>query len=168
MRKSVSTILLLLVVIFAGCTSKAPNIESVVRGLPAFEKFLSNYPNADLLITYWSAEEVETIINGLEKDCEKPMAVTPLHMAKVEFENVKLVAWIDAVTYNTLCIIKKGEEGCVGGKILCDEICVETVCSSDLDCDDSEDNTIDICHNSRTCSASCSHTHVHTHAHTAP
>jgi hypothetical protein len=49
---------------------------------------------------------------------------------------------------------------CSNGQILCDGTCVFPVCASNVDCNDNNACTIDVCNNPNTCTASCTHTLV--------
>jgi len=166
--------LITLIILFSGCfQSTQTNIESFVRTIPLFQQFLSAYPEADIVITYWSAEEIEQAASRLELACEKPMGATPMYRARAEYQGIEVVAWIDAVTYSILCTFQEGEISypkelpppeapdvirssiCETGQLLCNNECKAPACLADSECDDNDDGTIDSCLNSGTCSARC-------------
>jgi predicted heme/steroid binding protein len=51
-----------------------------------------------------------------------------------------------------------GNQNCSGNEICCNNSCIEPVCSSNADCDDSDSCTVDSCKNPNSCNAFCENT----------
>jgi hypothetical protein len=102
---------LFLVALISGCISVDP--EDIVRNSPVVKKFLEEYPNAEVKVTYYSIEEASAIIDTIKSDCEKEF-VTPKEFYRVtitdEGSGLSVVAWVDWRNQIVECATKKGEK----------------------------------------------------------
>jgi len=95
---------IIITVLLAGCTQQ--NVDVIFNNLPQVQAFLNEHSNAEMIMNYWTIEEVNNSINEISADCEKNMTVQPMYFARVSEGNFEVTAWFDS-SYTPLCVIKK-------------------------------------------------------------
>lgn len=95
---------LLLLVFIAGCTQTS--LDFVFNNLPQVQDFLDEHPNARVIFTFWSSEEINNSIGEISMLCEKNITVQDMFFARLSEDSMEIVAWFDT-NYNPLCVVKK-------------------------------------------------------------
>ena len=112
MNKTILFIVIVLIValcLINGCSNS--DIESFVKTIPQIQEVLSENPNANIVITYWSEEEIKSSITEINTMCQKQVTPTDMYKAIVKEDEIKITSWIKADDRQVLCIVRQvGEE----------------------------------------------------------
>lgn len=119
--------------LFNGCVSEEKNATDIVKELPEAKAFLAEHPNAEIRAIYLSKEDTATQITGIREQCGSQMKEQSYWFVEIKEGDARIRVWLDGETKNALCIIKKGET------VPLDE------CSSNAQCNDQNQCTIDRC-----------------------
>jgi hypothetical protein len=111
MAKYNSNILLMVIVVLAiiasGCTG-SQDVTPVFKALPEVQQFMNEHPNAKIIVTYWSKEEVTKSVQEISQQCEKPISSVAMYKATVSEGDLKIVSWINAENQTVVCSITQG------------------------------------------------------------
>lgn len=103
-----SITVLVLIVLFSGCTG-SQDITPALKELPEFQQFLKEHPNAKIIITYWSKEEVEKMAQEISQQCDKPITPVAMYKATISDGDLKIVSWINEENQKVICSITEGK-----------------------------------------------------------
>lgn len=103
-----SITVILLIVLFSGCTG-GQDITPALKELPEFQQFLKEHPNAKIIITYWSKEEVEKMAQEISQQCDKPITPVAMFKATISDGDLKIVSWINEANQKVICSITEGK-----------------------------------------------------------
>ncbi len=97
------------IVLASGCTSF--NLENIAETTPIAQEFMEEHPNAEIIITKFTKEEVAEFIEDIRTDCDNPyINVDDYYRATVKDPetNLKLIIWanIDEIK----CIMKSDDK----------------------------------------------------------
>jgi hypothetical protein len=97
-----------LAILFSGCTND-PDVTPIVKSIPEVQQLIKEHPNANIIITYWSKEEVAESIQAINKQCDKPMTPLAMYKAIVSDGDLKVISWINAENRILICYITEGK-----------------------------------------------------------
>ncbi len=103
MRKIIPILIVLSVL---GCTL---NLEQAFKMIPMVQEFLNDHPNSEMLITYWTSEEVNSSMSEITDLCNKSLPIEPMYLARVSEGNFEVIAWFTD-TYQLMCAVKPSVE----------------------------------------------------------
>jgi formylglycine-generating enzyme required for sulfatase activity len=103
-----SIMVIVLIVLFSGCTG-SQDITPALKELPEFQQFLKEHPNAKMIITYWSKEEVEKMAQEISQQCDKPITPVAMDKATISDGDLKIVSWINEENQKVVCSITVGK-----------------------------------------------------------
>ncbi len=101
-----------LVVLFSGCTG-GQDVTPIVKALPEVQQFLKEHPNATIIVTYWSKEEVANSSQQISQQCDKSITPAAMYKATVGEGNLKIVSWIDAENRIVICSATEGKQNAI-------------------------------------------------------
>ena len=100
----------LAVVLISGCITTPDNIA---KTSPVVQQFLAEYPNAETLMTHFTAEQSENIIGEIREQCDNPY-IEPSEFYRVTIDDAEsglsVTVWLDWKTKAMTCAVKKGAE----------------------------------------------------------
>lgn len=111
MSKIFHLILLSSVIFIAGCISQSP--ENLALSNPIVKEFLTQYPNAELKITFFSQSQVQNIIESVREDCDNPyLEAKDYYKISIEEKNsgLSVLSWLDWNNKTVACAVKKAIE----------------------------------------------------------
>ncbi|MBU0530391.1 MAG: hypothetical protein KKC05_01845 [Nanoarchaeota archaeon] len=102
---------LLIIVSISGCTTLNP--EDLAFANPLVKQFMDDYPNAEIHITHFTAEQSEQILENISAQCGNPF-ITTKDYYRVTIDDpdsgLEVVAWIDWEKQEIECAVKYGTE----------------------------------------------------------
>lgn len=107
-RIAIFITVIVLIALFSGCTG-GQDITTVTKNLPEFQQFLKEHPNAKIIITYWSKEEVEKMAQEISQQCDKPITSVAMYKATISDGDLKIVSWINEENQKVICSITEGK-----------------------------------------------------------
>ncbi|MFA4935630.1 MAG: hypothetical protein WC568_07320 [Candidatus Methanoperedens sp.] len=107
-RSAIFITVIALAVSISGCTS-GQDVTPIVKALPEVQQFLEEHPNAKIIVTYWSKEDVEKFEEEISKQCDKPITPAAMYKATVSEGNLKIISWINEENQKVICSITEGE-----------------------------------------------------------
>ena len=107
-----SKIILVLIIgsaiIFSGCSS-GQDVTPIIKTLPEVQQFLKEHPNAKIVVTYWSKEDVIKFEHEISQQCDKSITPAAMYKAVISEGDLKSIAWIDAETKTLICSTTEGK-----------------------------------------------------------
>lgn len=111
-KTAVPILFITLIVITSGCVNF--DAKQLAAASPMIQGFLEEYPNAEIIVTRFTAGQVETIINQIRDDCNNEL-IEAKDLYKVAINDAdsgfSAFAWIDYETQDIICAWKVGTEG---------------------------------------------------------
>ena len=101
-------VIIVLSIIISGCTS-SQDVTPIIKTLPEIQQFLKEHPNAKIIVTYWSKEDVVKFEQEISKQCDKPITPAAMYKAVISEDDLKSIAWIDADTKTLICSTTEGK-----------------------------------------------------------
>jgi hypothetical protein len=102
---------LILIVASSGCVNIDP--EAIALANPMIKKFMEEHPNAEVVITHLSQEEVSSYIDAIREDCGNPY-IDATEMYKINITDpdsgLYAVVWLNWEDKVVECAIKYGNE----------------------------------------------------------
>lgn len=110
MKKYIIGILLIFVIVISACTSLDP--LALVKANSQVQQFLKDYPNADLLMTRLSAENIADENVVVKEVCGIELEEKPHYKVKImdPDSELEIYAYIDIETEDMVCLRKIGKE----------------------------------------------------------
>lgn len=101
-------LVLTLVVSLSGCLSMDP--ETLAFANPLVKQFMSEYPNAQISATHYSAEESQQILEQISIDCGKEISQKEFYKINIDDPDsgLKVVTWVDIENLVIECAVKYG------------------------------------------------------------
>ena len=103
--------LLGVVLLLSGCAFDA---QTLILSNPQIQDFLDKYPNADVSIIHFSAEEAAQELENFAEICGKSLS-TPKELYKAEIidaaSGLRVIAYLDAANGKIECVKKYGQQG---------------------------------------------------------
>lgn len=99
-------------ILVSGCTGLDPT--ALAKSNSMIQQFLSDHPNAQIVVTHFTANQSKYMIDQIRKDCDNP------YLDEKEFYRVNItdpdtnfyaIVWIDWETKTVECVFKIGTEG---------------------------------------------------------
>ncbi len=111
-RMAVFAALILAAVFISGCVNQF-NPEQIAKMNAQVQAFLKEYPNAEVRMSLYSKQQVESIISEIRAECGSQIEPADLYKVTVSdnASGLNVDAWIDVKTQNVICAVKKGSEG---------------------------------------------------------
>src|SRR3989338_10152727 len=106
-----SVFLLVIMLSITGCFF-SPNIETVFLTNPQVEEFLAQYPNAEVKIVHYTAEESSQLATEIADVCKKQLSsLKELYKAEIsdQASGLRVVAYLDADEKVMECVRKFGK-----------------------------------------------------------
>lgn len=97
------------VLLVSGCIGISP--EDIVKSNPMVSQFLEDYPNAEVKVTHFTAEQAGNMLEDIRSDCENPyMEATEFYKITIEDEasGLSIISWLDWPNKRIECAVKKG------------------------------------------------------------
>ncbi len=107
-RSAIFITIIALAVSISGCTD-GQDVTPIVKALPEVQQFLEEHPNAKIIVTYWSKEDVEKFEEEISRQCDKPITPAAMYKATVSEGNLKIISWISEENQKVICSITEGE-----------------------------------------------------------
>ncbi|MCZ7392258.1 MAG: hypothetical protein O8C56_02870, partial [Candidatus Methanoperedens sp.] len=98
-----------LAIITSGCTG-GQDVSSVVKALPEVQQFMKEHPNAKIIVTYWSKDEVAKSIQEISQQCDKAITPAAMYKATISEGDLKIVSWINADDQTVICSTTEGNQ----------------------------------------------------------
>ncbi len=111
-KKLFTAMLLAALVLISGCVGSNP--EDIAKTSPLVRQFLSDYPNAEVRITFFNTSESRSILDIITADCNKPeVQAKDFYRVNITDTNSGLfaVAWIDWKNKIVECAVKYNVNG---------------------------------------------------------
>jgi hypothetical protein len=70
---------------------------------------LKEHPNAKIIVTYWSKEDVVKFGQEISQQCNKPITPAAMYKAEISEDDLKSIAWIDDATKTLICSFTEGK-----------------------------------------------------------
>ena len=102
--------ILVILVLISGCVRDILPIDDItpyVKQIPQIKEFLKQNPNTDIVVTYWSEDEIKPIINSISEKCGKEMTSVAMYKAIGVDYNNEIIAWVRASDKQVLCVLRK-------------------------------------------------------------
>jgi eight-cysteine-cluster-containing protein len=100
---------LILVVFLSGCLGMSP--EALAFANPLVKQFMSEYPNAQIQITHFTAEQVAQMLENISSECGNPyMEAKDMYRITIDDPDsgLKVISWIDWENREIECAVKYG------------------------------------------------------------
>lgn len=97
-----------LAILFSGCTG-GQDVTPIVKAIPEVQRLMKEHPNTNIIITYWSKEEVAQSIQAINQQCDKPIMPVAMYKATVSEGDLKVISWINAENQILICYITEGK-----------------------------------------------------------
>ncbi len=151
-KKIIFLLLLLFLLFFFGCTNKNEALNKAYS-FPETEEFISKFPDASIQVSHISKTASESILKKLSKRCGEKIEAQEFWYVRFEKGDSALAIWLNS-SLEMVCLIKEGswipktepEDGAKNGDT--------RKCFSNLECNDKDPCTVDICSGSP---GTCSH-----------
>jgi hypothetical protein len=107
MKKLILALTLFLTIfLLFGCTGS--DITLIAKNNPEIATFLSDYPSAKLLATYYTADQISQMSSEINQACETAITIEDYYRIKVDGldNNASLIAWLRVSDKKVICVIK--------------------------------------------------------------
>ncbi len=103
-----AAIALSLVILSSGCITKTGgDITSVAKAIPEVKSFLSEYPNATVVVALWDNTTVYDNIASIRAECGNQFSVKDYYRVSISDPSLSLVVWLDRNSLVMTCAVRK-------------------------------------------------------------
>lgn len=95
------------IVLVSGCVGQQ-DLTPLVKGIPQFQEFLKDHPNADVRIVKLSEDYVSKNIASIKAECGEQIEVKAYYKATITENNDMAVAYLDVDTQDLICFYRGG------------------------------------------------------------
>lgn len=99
-----------IIILVSGCISGL-DAESLAKANPIIQDFLKDHPNAEILVTHFTANQSSQMLEEIRDECANPM-IEAKDYYRIRFtdEGFYAVVWVDWENKQIECAFKKGTE----------------------------------------------------------
>ena len=109
-KKLIIIIAMLAVFLIPGCMDDTHDVSILVEQMPQVQKFMEEYPNADMRVVYYNENAVSDEISDIREDCGEHFDVEPYYRAEINDPSIdlSLIIWLNE-ELKPVCTIKEGK-----------------------------------------------------------